>query len=353
MGKLAQRHVMEAMAGEYFSNGPIATRFENRFSNLLNVPHAKSTTSGSVALLLAMMASNVRRGDEIILPNRGWIAAAHAAHLLGARIVVVDVLPDRPVMDVSLVEEKLTKRTKAVVPIHLNGRAVDMFSLNELAKQYKVSIIEDAAQALCSGNHSGFLGTQSRFGCFSFSMPKLLQSGQGGIVVSHNKADHQKLDLLSNHGVKDTFTDQWKQPGFNFKYPDLLAALALSQLRRLPGRLARMRKIYDRYLNGIVNQELDFLELIPVNTDSGEIPLYVECLTQHRSKLTLFLANKGIQIRPSYPNVSGTPYLDATGDYPNSLVFEEQGITLPCGPDQSLRNVDTVLTALTDFGKTL
>ena len=242
------RNLEDAVAEEHISQGPVTAEFETRFAEILDGSYAMATTSGSVALLLAMMALGIGRDDEVIVPNRTWIATAHAALFLGAKVVLVDVLPDIPVMDMSQVREKITAKTKAIVPVHLNGRGVDMEAVNALAQEYGLFIVEDAAQAFLSRNSTGYLGTQSDAGCFSLSIAKLISTGQGGVIVTESQQLHEKLKLIGNHGVVDNFTDTWNELGFNFKYTDLLASFGIAQLSRVPGRLAHVHAIYDRYV---------------------------------------------------------------------------------------------------------
>src|SRR3989338_9636586 len=146
------------------SQGKLTLEFEQKLAEILEVPYVVCTTSGSMALLMAYMALGIKPGDEIIIPNRTFIATAHAAMLLGAKGVLVDARPDLPTMDVSQLEREVTARTRAIMPVHLNGRAVDMTAVNQVAKEYGLLVVEDAAQALFSRNADGFLGTQSDAG---------------------------------------------------------------------------------------------------------------------------------------------------------------------------------------------
>ena len=217
--------VKKAFSMEYISQGPVTEQFEAKFAEAMDVPYAVATTSGSVALLMALMAMGIKRGDEVIVPNRTFIATAHAPLLLGARVVLVDVLRDVPVMDVALIKKKITSRTKAIMPVHLCGRAVNMSEIHLLAKAYGLSVIEDACQAMFSKNKTGFLGTQSDAGCFSLGVTKLLSTGQGGIIVTRNRRTYEELKLVRNHGVPGTFDATYPRLGFNFKFTDIQAAI--------------------------------------------------------------------------------------------------------------------------------
>lgn len=341
--------ITNAINNEFISQGPLTIEFEKKIIELLNVPYAVATTSGSVALLMAFMALGIGRDDEVIVPNRTWVATAHAGLLLGAKIVLVDVLPDIPIMDVAQVRAKITPRTKAIIPVHLNGRSVNMAELNKLGREFNIPIVEDACQALFSRNSSGFLGTQSDIGCFSLGVTKLLSTGQGGILVTKHKHLYEKLLLIRNHGVVDNFTDAWNSLGCNFKFTDMLAAFGLAQLSKATQRIQHIKKIYALYEEGLAGNDL--VKLIPVNSELGELSLFIEALCHNRSDLIEYLQAKKIQVRPSLPSLHSACYLGNRGDFPNSKIFAESSFFLPCGPGQPIQNVDIVLQALSNFSR--
>lgn len=339
----------ESVLAEHISQGPVTAEFESKFAELLNVRYAIATTSGSVALLLALMALGIGPGDEVIVPDRTWVSTAHAALMLGAKVVLVDVLSDLPVIDVDQIRNKITPRTKCIMPVHLNGRSVDMREVKAIAEENGLAVVEDAAQAFLSKNSMGFLGTQSDAGCFSLSVAKLISTGQGGLVVTPDEEVYAKLKSIRNNGVVDNFTDTWNEMGFNFKFTDLLASFGLIQISRAPERLAQVNEIYERYRAGIYNGEFSFLQLLPVNTEIGEVPIYVEVLCEDRSSLMRFLEDHGIQTRPSTPSLHTSTYMHTTGEFPNSVKFNNQGLILPCGPEQPLENIDKVIQTLSLF----
>ena len=179
--------ISESIRRGHISQGAVTAEFENRVTDILQVPHVVATTNGSTALLMALLAAGVGPGDEVIVPNRSWIATAHAPLLLGATVVLVDVEHGSTNMDTAQIQTKITGQTKAIMPVHLNGRSAEMGAINRIADEYGVTVIEDAAQAFCSKNIDGFLGTQSFAGCFSMALGKLISTGQGGFVVTKDK----------------------------------------------------------------------------------------------------------------------------------------------------------------------
>ena len=156
---------------------------------------------------------------------------------------MLETKKSRPVINCSLLEDKITKRTKAIIPVHLNGRSADINNLKYIAKKNDLIIIEDTCQAFLSKNKDGFLGTQCDTGCFSFGMSKLLPTGQGGMVVTNKKDIYDRLLLARNNGIHSIISPEYKIFGANFKFSDVLAAIGLSQLDMLSQRINNLKNI--------------------------------------------------------------------------------------------------------------
>ena len=218
IGEEEIERVVKSIRNKNISQGPVTAEFESLISQYLEIDHVVAFSSGSTALLVALMALGVKSGDEVIMPNRTWIATAHAVHLLGAKVVLVDVEKSRPIIDASQIEKKITPSTKVILPVHLNGRSSNMKLINKIAKKYKISVIEDAAQAFSSKNSDGFLGTQSEIGCFSLSIAKTIGTGQGGFSVTKDKDLAKRMKAIRTHGVENVKDPQsWEMLGLNFK----------------------------------------------------------------------------------------------------------------------------------------
>lgn len=336
-----------AICNENISQGPIVKKFENLLASYLNVPHVVATTSGSTALLMSLMAIGIKQGDEVIVPNRTWIATAHAAHILGAKVILVDVEKNRPIINARLIESRITSKTKAIIPVHLGGRAADMKLINLIAKKYNIKVVEDAAQALGSKNLDGLLGTQSDLGCFSLSVSKIISTGQGGFIATKNKELYDKLIAIRTHGVNDIINAQWEQIGFNFRYTDILASIGIKQLSRLQKNIDKVHRIYNEYENGL--KDLKEIKLIKIKVEDGEVPVYIEIIVKNRDKLIAFMESKKIYCRPFYPNIDKAKYLKNKFKFIESNIYEEQGLYLPSGPGQDLENIKIVINNLRKY----
>lgn len=177
-------HFRNAIDHKWIMEGPILREFEQRMADLLNVPYAIGTTSGSAAIALALMGIDVQPGDEVIVPDLTFIATANAAHLLGAEVVLAPTEKDRPVIDLDMIDGLISAKTKAIITVDLNGRISWSKELRERYEKRGIYIIDDACQAFMSGNADGKAGTQANIGCFSFGISKTLSTINGGLVVT-------------------------------------------------------------------------------------------------------------------------------------------------------------------------
>jgi dTDP-4-amino-4,6-dideoxygalactose transaminase len=346
LGEEEIHSISTSILNENISQGEVTAEFERNISEILSVPYVVATTSGSMAILMALIAAGVGPGDEVIVPNRTWIATAHAPYLLGAKVVLVDVIKGGLTLDVSQLEGKITQRTKAVIPVHLNGRSADMSAIKNICIPRGLTVIEDAAQAFCSRNSFGFLGTQSFAGCFSLSIAKLITSGQGGFVVTPDEETYKKLKSLRTHGIQDLINCSFDGFGFNFRFTDIQASIGLAQLKKLQKRIDSVLEIYAFYKRELKNPQIKFLD---VKTEQGEIPIYIEVLCKDRGRLVEYLNEHRIQVRPFYPDLDTAAHLNNKSNFPNSRVFADQGVFLPCGPDQSLQNIQKTIFFLNHF----
>ena len=346
IGEDERTTILDNLARERISMGTVTAELEAELCRRLEVPFAVATTSGSVALMMALLALDIGPGDEVIVPTRTFIATAHAASLLGARVVLVDCTSQSPNLDVERLAALITDRTKAIIPVHLNGRAVDA-RVYEIGRERGIPVIEDAAQALYSRTPQGYLGTLGAIGCFSFGMVKLASTGQGGALVTGDEGLYRRLLAIRNHGVRDVVSHDYLGVGGNFKFSDILASIGLWQVRHLPAKAAHCNAIYSRYAAALA--DFPYLDLVPVAVDEGEVAVWTEVTSPQRAAIVAHLAAQGIETRPFLPSVHSANHFAGTAAFPHSERFHAEGFNLPCGPAQPLQNVDRAIAALRSF----
>ncbi|MDD5560794.1 MAG: DegT/DnrJ/EryC1/StrS family aminotransferase [Candidatus Omnitrophica bacterium] len=349
LGEKETKKIGQSILAGHITQGPVTQKLEGCLAEILDVPYAVLTINGSSALLMSLLACGIKPGDEIIIPNLTFVATALAPRLLGAKIKLVDVEYLRPLIDVEQVKKSITGKTKAIIPVHLNGRAADIRAINKLGRRHGITVIEDAAQALCSRNSSGCLGTQSEMGIFSLAITKLITTVQGGLVVTRSKKLFDKLRAIRDYGItkKDGLLLKQGITGFNFKFNDILASIGLSQIKRVREKIKTIRDNYILYQNGL--KGLDYINLIDVRVEEGELPLWVEALCVQRDKLIQLLKRKGILAKPyELPICELLP--GAQGKrYKRSELYAGSGLILPSGPDQSKDDLLYVIETLKEI----
>lgn len=255
--------VAEALRADFLTTGPTVEAFETAFAAAVGAPHAVACTNGTAALHLAMMALDVGPGDAVIAPSVTFLATANCARYVGAEVVFADVDPDSGLMTPQTLVDALSRvpsglKLRAVLPVHLRGDACDLPGLEALARDAGAVLVEDAPHAVGTtatfGNVTEHIGDvrHSAMATFSFHPVKTIATGEGGMVTTGDAALAERLRVLRSHGMlRPAGADPWwyemPEPGFNYRLPDVLCALGLSQLKKLPRFAARRRALAARY----------------------------------------------------------------------------------------------------------
>src|SRR5437867_4409160 len=242
--------VREVIESNYLNDGNVTERFERAVADRVGSKHAVAVTSGTSAIFLALVAAGVRAGDEVVVPDVTFIATANAVRLAGGVPVLADVDARTLTLDPAAFERAITSRTRAVVPVHVSGRATDLAAILKIAQKHGIAVVEDAAEAFISRIDGRALGTFGIAGCLSFSPNKSITTGQGGAVLTDDAGVAGRLRELKDQGRPTRGTggdDLHPTVGFNFKLTNLQAAIGLVQLDALDGRLERQRSVYATY----------------------------------------------------------------------------------------------------------
>ena len=335
----------------FLNDGEVTTQFEKQMAELLGCKHVVATTSGTAAIFLALAGIGVGVGDEVIVPDVTFIATANAVTLTGAKPILVDIEPRRLTLDPECTEDAITARTKAIVPVHVSGRAADLDAILEIAKRHALFVVEDAAEALSSKHNGKCLGTFGIAGCFSLSPNKTVTTGQGGLVATDDDRLHVRLRELKNQGrpVRGTGGDDVHDSvGFNFKFTNLQAAVGLGQLKDLQRRLSRMRSIYRGYAEGL--RGVKGISVLPFCIEGGEVPQWTDVLADRCGELYDHLAAKGIRGRRFWhPLHTQTPYRTPSNEFPNSVRQIPRAMWLPSGFTLLDAEVRTVCDEIREF----
>lgn len=252
--------VQRVIESQYFIMGPDVAKLEEEICNYLNCQFAVGVSSGTDALLLALMALDIEPGDEIIVPTYSFFATAGVVARLNAKPVLVDIDPVSFNIDTTQIEKKITSKTKAIIPVHLYGQSADMSPIMQIARKYSLFVIEDAAQAIGTQYKDGrFVGSIGDIGCFSFFPSKNLGGfGDGGIVTTNNPNLEHKMRIMRVHGMEPKYYH--KVIGGNFRLDSIQAAVLRVKLPHLDKWSDKRRKnaaLYTKYFMeaGLANEE--------------------------------------------------------------------------------------------------
>ncbi len=355
LGEEELDNVIEAVrSGWISSQGNFILEFERRFAAYCGARHAVATANGTVALHLALKALGLGQGDEVLVPALTFIASANAVTYCSARPVFVDSHPDYWCMDPARIEESITKRTKAIMPVHLYGHPCDMNAILDIARRHKLYVIEDAAEAhgaLYEGRRVGSFGD---INCFSFYANKIITTGEGGMCLTDDEELASRMRILRDHGMNPRRRYWHDVVGFNYRMTNLQAAIGVAQVDKLDRLIGRRRQLAEWYSDAL--RELAAQWLI---TLSPEMPwaksiywmysiLLEDGIGISRDDLIKALSEKGIETRPLfYPLHLMPPYQDS-GRFPVAEHIGLNGINLPSSHRVSVEQVAQIAKAITE-----
>ena len=325
-----QNAVLEYLkSGGWLTEFKKTREFENMIADYVGAKYCSVVSNGTVSLFVAIVALGIGKGDEVIVPNYTMIASANAVILSGARPILVDIDFNNLCLDLEIVKKSITKKTKAIMLVTVNGRSPNMDEFVSFCKKKKIFLIEDAAQSFGSKYRGRYLGTFGDIGSFSFSMPKIITTGQGGALITNNEKIYKNILEIKDFGRKKAGVDIHKSIGYNFKFTDLQAVIGIEQMKKLQWRLERKKEIFTLYKKNLVTiREIKFLE-----TDLENVsPWFIDILVPQnkRGPLVKFLDENGIGSRIFYPAIhTQVPYKKIKGSFKNSENISRTGLWLP------------------------
>lgn len=231
LGGEERQAVDRVLASGKLAQGEVVAEFEKSFARFIGVKYACATVNGTVALELALLALGIGPGDEVITTPFSFIATANAILYTGARPVFVDIIEDTFNLNPELIAEKITSKTKAILPVHLYGLPAEMEKIMKIASRHNLEVVEDACQAHGAETGGKKVGSIGAAGCFSFYPTKNMTTGEGGIITTNSEEIYDQANLLRNHGSKVKYYHDIL--GYNFRMTDIGAAIGLEQLKKL------------------------------------------------------------------------------------------------------------------------
>ncbi|MGB7695914.1 MAG: DegT/DnrJ/EryC1/StrS family aminotransferase [Nitrososphaeraceae archaeon] len=317
--------------------------FERLLADFLHVKHAIAVNSGTAALHASILAAGIKESDEILIPSFTFVATANSVACTGAKPVFVDIEKDTYTMDPLDLENKITKKTRAIIPVHLYGHPAKMEEIKEIANKHSIIVIEDACQSLGSTYDGKQTGTLGQMGCFSMYASKVLTSGEGGAITTDSDEFAEKLRMIRNHGMVNGYDT--RIIGFNMRLPEISAAIAKTQMKKIQSmldkRASNARKLGQLLSNKIKDKNI----VLPHENQRTKYNwyLYTVALNDSRDKVKKFLNDSGIGATIYYdPPVHQTPFYSKfyNGELEITEWASKSVLSLPVHPSITEKDLD-------------
>mgnify|MGYP001565404227 FL=1 len=340
--------IQNVIMASSFIGGKYLKAFEENFARYIGVKHCVGVANGTDALFIALKAMGIKGGDEVITVANSFIATAEAITMAGAKIVFIDCNEETYNLDIHKIERAITGRTRAIIPVHLYGQPVEMDGMSEIAREYKLFIVEDAAQAHGAKYKGKNAGTFGDCACFSFFPGKNLGAyGDGGAITTNSEELSKKIRMYANHGRIEKYDHEFE--GMNSRLDGLQAAILDVKLKHLEKWIERrmaIAKMYDKELKDIVKIPIALRDVRHV------YHLYV-VRVKSREKVRKILGERGISTGIHYP--IPLPFLNAyrylrhePSDFPVSYSLKDQILSIPIHGSMTDEQVDYVIRNLRD-----
>ena len=325
--------------------GKNVREFEKLASSFVKSKYAIAVNSGTAALQAALYALDIKKGDEVLIPSFTFVATANAVMSTGAKPVFVDILKDNYTMDPKDMKNKISKKTKAIMPVHLYGNVAFLDKILEISKKHNIRIIEDSAQSLGSTFKGKHTGTFSDLGCYSMYPAKVMTAGEGGFIVTNNKKLHDKLLMIRNHGMLHGYDT--RTFGLNLRLPEISAAIAAIQMKKLP-KFLKIRKKNANLLSQLI---VDLKIKIPIERKNESVNWYLYTIsTSKRNKILNKLNSKGIGAASYYTTpVHKTPFYKQKISLPITNWASSHVLSLPIHPKVTSKNIEFIAKTLGDI----
>ena len=365
IGKEEEDEVVDTLKSGWLTTGPKTKRLESDFADYLGVKHAICVNSCTAALHLALVALDIGEGDEVITTPITWPATANVVIHTGAKPVFADVEKDTLNIDPESIEEKITDKTKAIIPVHMAGQPCDMDKIHKIAKKHGLFVIEDAAHAIGAKYKNKKIGTLSDITCFSFYPIKNMTTIEGGLITTENDEWAEKMRIASLHGVSK---DAWKRyastdvihhevvyPGFKYNMSDIQASLGIHQLKRLDSFIKRRREMTHIYNDVFKTMDAinipksikdikhaHHLYIIILDTDKLKVGRDVIMQALSKENIGIGLHFRSLHIQHYYKESFGYE----AQDLPVADYLSDRILSLPLYPKMSQYDIDTVVKAV-------
>jgi dTDP-4-amino-4,6-dideoxygalactose transaminase len=356
--------VVDSLKSGWIGSGPKVQRFEGMLTDYLQVPHVRCVSSCTAALFLGMRCLDIGPGDEVLVPAMTFVASANAVEHVGATPVLVDCEPDTGLIDLDAAEAALTTRTKAIMPVHLAGRPMDMDRLNAMSERHGLLVVEDAAHAMGARWRGKAIGSFGNLSAFSFYVTKNITTSEGGAVATTDPEIARRVEQLALHGLSvgawHRFSDagfkhyEATELGFKFNMTDVHASIGIHQLPQLDDWIDHRALLWERYDDALA--ELPLLTPLPASEEmrharhlyqlrtTRDSPLTRDQLLDelHARKIGAGVHYRGVHLHPYYSE----KYNLVPEQFPVATAISDTTLSIPLSPKVTQPDQDDVIEAL-------
>lgn len=346
-------------SGMNWATGPKVNELESRVADYVGEKYAVTFNSGTSALHALLLAYGIGKGDEVIVPSFTFIATANCPLFVGAKPKFADVEEETYGLDPKSVERAITKKTKAIMPVHVGGYACKIKELREIADDHGIPLLEDAAESLGAKIDNRMVGTFGEASMFSFCGPKVITTGEGGVVVTDSKEIYEKMKLLRSHGRADTkdyfSTNEYLDYitiGYNFRMSNIIAALGIAQMDKLD-KIIKIRRKNSAYLTKAIKEAGGNVKTPDPAKDRFHLFQMYTIESANRDALMQFLGDAGIMAKVYFPPVHLSHFYKNVLKYSPSLPVTEglarRCLTLPMYPQLTKDEMDYMAEKIGEF----
>jgi len=351
--------VMNTLGATLLTDGPVLQKFENNFSTFTKAKFGVGVSNATAALHLSLKALGVGKGDEVIVPDMTFVATANSVLLSGATPVLADVYGDMN-LSVESIERSLTKKTRAIMPVHFAGKACSIIKIKKLAESHGLSLIEDCAHAIGTMVNNKHVGTFGDVGCFSFYPTKNITTLEGGMIITKSKKIAEYVKSLRNHGITKSLFQRYSkgspwdydvvEPGYNYRMDEVRSALGINQLKQIKKLNALRKRAFEYYSQELGHEKGIEIPDMPKHEDHA-CHLYIIQVTREygisRDNLFKKMLSAGIRTSVHYKPLHRFTILKKRGkiydSVKNSDNIYEQILSLPLYPTITAQEQDYVI----------
>jgi len=345
-----KKYVNECLDSTWISSkGKFIDQFEKKFSEFTGIKNSVAVSNGTVALHIALLTLGIGKDDEVIVPTFTYISSVNAIKYTGAKPIFVDSDPLTWQIDTKEIEQKISKRTKAIMVVHIYGHPCEMGKIMRISDKYKLKVVEDCAEAIGTLYKRKHVGSFGDISTFSFFGNKTITTGEGGMVCTNSRELNDLAIKLKGQGLAKNREYYHDIIGYNYRMTNICAAIGCAQLEKIRGILMNKKRVAEKYIDGLKNLPIEYhMEGEKVNHSYWMFTILVSS-ENDRISLRKHLRENGIDTRPTFHPVHTMPMYNSKETFEVAEDLGKRGINLPSYPDLSNNDIEFITNKIRSY----